>query len=364
MVAQPSTPGWKFGYVPSAGEWANAFAGKVDFPAPIAQGGIGAITAADGNYNLQQRGETNTATLAAKPLTINSLRTDELSITVDLPLLGGLQPGDWIELIDTGYNAAVNPVLVQASGSDLIYHSGTPASSLSLFNNGVSCVLVVTTTGWRAITMAQGTGFGFAAAGVRTITTSVAVDQSYVGFLCKTLGAGITITLPGDGFIAGNTIAFDNTDGTNAVAFNVSSGDAPNAIFAGDCCIVVADGEGGWFKASYWSSNKVAAQPVPAQIADTTYTLQITDTGQYLQFTASSPVTVTIPANADVPFVLGNVTVIEQLGTGTITLVAAGGVTLNGHNGKRSGGQFAVMQIKNGSNGSADTWTVLGDAMT
>ena len=40
-MGAPSTPGWKAGYVPSAGEWNNTFGDKADYPVPAAQGGTG-----------------------------------------------------------------------------------------------------------------------------------------------------------------------------------------------------------------------------------------------------------------------------------------------------------------------------------
>jgi hypothetical protein len=100
---------------------------------------------------------------------------------------------------------------------------------------------------------------------------------------------------------------------------------------------------------------------VPRQLADTAYTLQASDAGQYLQFTAATDIVVTVPPNGTVPFALGTVVVIEQFGVGTVTLAPGGGVVLNNHNGLKSGGQYAVFQFKSGSNGSADIWTVLGD---
>jgi len=255
----PSNPGWKFGYVPSPGEWNNTFAGKVDFPAPLGQGGTGGQDAYSGNYNLQQRAQVITATQEIAVLTFYSIRTDLTACTMALPPSSTCRPGDWVDIFDSGNNAFVNHILINANGADTILSGGVSASLLLLASNGARCILV-------------------------------------------------------------------------------------------------ADGVSAWHAQSVIPTS----QPAPKQIADTAYTLQLSDAGQYLQFTAASDVTVTVPLNGTVPFGLGTVIVMEQYGAGTITLVA-GGVTLNSHNGLKSGGQFAVMQIKSGSNGSVDTWTVLGD---
>ena len=40
-MSTPSNPGWASGYVPTAAQWAAVFSGKVDYPAPVGQGGTG-----------------------------------------------------------------------------------------------------------------------------------------------------------------------------------------------------------------------------------------------------------------------------------------------------------------------------------
>lgn len=261
-MAVPSNPGWKYGYVPSPGEWNNTFAGKVDYPAPLDQGGTGGQTAFDGNYNLQQRVEVTESTSTAAGLTFYSVRTDLTAATIALPPAASLKPGDWIDLFDSGFNAAANNIKVNAAGADTITSGVTTAASLLLQNNGVRCTLIVT--------------------GANTWRAQIAAVAS----------------LP----------------------------------------------------------------PIPQQIVDDAYTLQIGDAGQYLQFTSSDPVTITVPVNTAVPFALGIVVILEQTGLGKLTVVADSGVIVNGHNDLTSGGQYAVLQLKNGMVGSADTWTLLGDA--
>lgn len=154
----PSNPGWKFGYVPSPGEWNNTFSGKVDYPAPLSQGGTGGQGAYDGNYNLQQRVEVSTPTQIAAALTAYSLRTDLHAIVVRLPSLADLIPGDWIDLTDSGFNAAANPITVAPAGADTIICNGVASTPLSLVTNGVECRLFATASGWRGVTAQSGGG--------------------------------------------------------------------------------------------------------------------------------------------------------------------------------------------------------------
>jgi hypothetical protein len=58
------------------------------------------------------------------------------------------------------------------------------------------------------------------------------------------------------------------------------------------------------------------------------YSLAITDKDQVVVFTNTANVTVTIPTNASVAFPIGSVVWLCRLGTGAVTLAAAGGVTL------------------------------------
>jgi hypothetical protein len=62
----------------------------------------------------------------------------------------------------------------------------------------------------------------------------------------------------------------------------------------------------------------------------TTYTLVLTDAGKNVTCSNASSVTVTIPTNASVAFPTGTVISITNLGAGTVTVAAGGGVTLNG----------------------------------
>lgn len=150
-MGTPSNPGWPFGFVPTSAQWAAAFSSKVDYPAPIDQGGTGAQTAAGANYNTQQRQLVATPTVAAQPLTVYSARTGLSAITFSLPPLGGVSPGDWISIADVDFNANTNNITITANGSDVIALYGTTAGSQVLNVAGVQARLVANATYWRLL---------------------------------------------------------------------------------------------------------------------------------------------------------------------------------------------------------------------
>ena len=90
----------------------------------------------------------------------------------------------------------------------------------------------------------------------------------------------------------------------------------------------------GWPAASLTVANRIDAvsysgNGINAQTG-TTYTLVLTDAGKNVTLSNASAVTVTIPANSSVAYPTGTVISFTNLGAGTVTISAAGGVTLNG----------------------------------
>jgi hypothetical protein len=65
-------------------------------------------------------------------------------------------------------------------------------------------------------------------------------------------------------------------------------------------------------------------------LTGTTHTLQAADCGAIIEATGTSTVTITIPTDTAVPFALGTLIHITQIGGGTAKVQAAAGVTLNG----------------------------------
>lgn len=94
-------------------------------------------------------------------------------------------------------------------------------------------------------------------------------------------------------------------------------------------------------------------------LAVTAYELVLADTGTIIETTGASVVTITIPAQATVPFEIGTLINITQVGAGVATITAAPGVALNGVAGGSTtlSAQWAGAALyKSG----ADAWIVQG----
>ena len=91
----------------------------------------------------------------------------------------------------------------------------------------------------------------------------------------------------------------------------------------------------------------------------TAHTLELTDTGSILETTGASSVTVTIPDEVSVPFEIGTLINMTQVGAGVTTITAATGVSLNGVTGGSAAldGQWAGAAL---TKRGADAWTVQG----
>ncbi|WP_164738212.1 DUF2793 domain-containing protein [Frigidibacter oleivorans] len=91
----------------------------------------------------------------------------------------------------------------------------------------------------------------------------------------------------------------------------------------------------------------------------TSHTLEAVDLGSILETTGSSAVTVTIPPEATVPFEIGSLINVTQVGAGIATVAAAAGVSLNGVVGGSVAldGQWSgAALVKRG----ADAWIIQG----
>ena len=91
----------------------------------------------------------------------------------------------------------------------------------------------------------------------------------------------------------------------------------------------------------------------------TAHTLELIDLASILETTGSSAVTVTIPDEASVPFEIGTLVNVTQVGAGIATVAAATGVSLNGvvAGSVSLDGQWAgVALVKRG----ADAWVIQG----
>ena len=102
-------------------------------------------------------------------------------------------------------------------------------------------------------------------------------------------------------------------------------------------------------------------EAVNAQVG-TTYTFVLTDRDDLVTASNSSSQTYTIPLNSSVAFPTGSLVNLIQIGTGQVTVVGAGGVTLNSTGATsaqpKTRAQYSVLTlIKAGT----DTWYATGD---
>lgn len=85
----------------------------------------------------------------------------------------------------------------------------------------------------------------------------------------------------------------------------------------------------------------------------TAYTLQLADMAKDVQCGNASPVTLTIPTDASVPFPVNTLIAFSQTGAGAVTASPAAGVTLNGANGFATTNQYDGRVLQKVS---ANTW--------
>jgi hypothetical protein len=90
----------------------------------------------------------------------------------------------------------------------------------------------------------------------------------------------------------------------------------------------------------------------------TSYQLVLSDVYAHIRFNNASPVAVTVPTNATVPFAVGAQLSLFQAGAGQVTVVAAGGVTVNAALSLSLRAQFssaALIYV------GGDVWDLVGD---
>ena len=108
-------------------------------------------------------------------------------------------------------------------------------------------------------------------------------------------------------------------------------------------------------------TNKTLTAPIitlatNAQTAS--YTLVLTDQSKVVEMGVGSANNLTVPLNSSVEFPTGTVITVLQTGAGQTTLVATGGVTINGTPGLKLRAQWSsATLIKR----ATDTWVAIGD---
>ncbi len=92
----------------------------------------------------------------------------------------------------------------------------------------------------------------------------------------------------------------------------------------------------------------------------TTYTLVLSDAGKLIDMSNAGAIALTIPANSVTAFPVGTIITILQSGAGQVT-VGINTDTLNGRNGLKTAGQWAVITL---IKRTSTTWVLSGDSAT
>ena len=116
----------------------------------------------------------------------------------------------------------------------------------------------------------------------------------------------------------------------------------------------IGNGSTAWTSLDYFGgSNTVEFNPETAS-----YTLALTDASKVVEMNVGSANNLTVPTNGLVPFETGTQITILQTGSGQTTIVASGGVTVNGTPGLKLRAQWSsATLIKR----ATDTWVAIGD---
>lgn len=128
---------------------------------------------------------------------------------------------------------------------------------------------------------------------------------------------------------------------------------SPSAPQAGDAALVNRGGSPAMVDITTVSGN--------AQTG-TTYTLALADAAHFVTMDNGSANTLTIPANSSVAFPVGTVITVGQKGSGTTTIDATTGVTLNGVSGGQGdiSAQWATVMLRKTATDTWEAWGSIG----
>lgn len=103
-----------------------------------------------------------------------------------------------------------------------------------------------------------------------------------------------------------------------------------------------------------------AEPPVPVRArSGTSETLSIEDAGVIVVCTNSAPITLNVPPEGDVPFLVGTYIEVHQGGAGVVTIAEGAGVTINSRGDSyATGGQHAMVGLRKVA---VNEWRLGGD---
>ena len=151
-------------------------------------------------------------------------------------------------------------------------------------------------------------------------------------------------------------------NGTNYVAVQSPASLAANTTYT----LPTADGTSGQLLSTNGSgtlswataSGGGASYSTVRTQSGTTYTLALTDAGNYIQTTSTTAVTITVPLQSSVAWVADTEIYFEQNNTGQITIAGASGVTVNSSETLKSFARYSVLALKRVAE---NVWTLTGE---
>lgn len=197
-----------------------------------------------------------------------------------------------------------------------------------------------------------------------------------IGLICPIAGVSAPVSIGIDGISVAttatrtnNAIVGSNTfTGSQTFAANTASGSVPFAFQAGVLNTTPVAHRVEW-DGSQMYVNNTAAERLPVATAKaqinaqtgTTYTIAITDAGYLLTLNNASAIALNIPTDASVAFPIGTQILAMQLGAGQVTVAAVtpGTTSVNGKNGLKTSGQYAIISL---IKVAANSWVVAGDS--
>jgi len=187
---------------------------------------------------------------------------------------------------------------------------------------------------------------GYSSTGATGTTSTNLVFSTSPTLVTPILGTPQSVTLT-------NGTGLPLTTGVSGIlpVANGGTGSATPSIVAGANISVTGS----------WPNQTIAAGTALVSNTQTSgYTTVLSDAGLIIYMNSSSALNLTIPLNSTVAYPIGTVIYAQRIGTGTLTIVATGGVTINSTSGTLTDpGQYVTMTlIKTGT----DTWTLQNGA--
>jgi hypothetical protein len=277
----------------------------------------------------------NTSTVES--ITGNQMRGNNATLTASTKL--------WIsEITVDGLDVAVGLGRIKA-GFQVYVQDYTSSARYVIFN--VTADALDKGAYWElAVSLSSSAGV---IPGGKVALQSLSTAQSNTLFSTTTTARGLT---PGSN---GATTSFLRGDGTWAAASGSAGPTGPPGIVQQSTA--PADTTVLWADTSQVGIEENAR--LLANVTGTTYTLVLADRGKLILASNAAAQTVTVPTNATAAFVVGTQLDIVQTGAGTVSVIGAGGVTVNGvGTALPFRAQYsAVSLIKTATN----TWLLIGD---